>query len=338
MDIAVVVNLKARRGTERVVSACRKALPGARLLSTRTLDEAVGFAEGLRADLPQLLVSAGGDGTAVTLLTAMRGAVDGRSRALVDHPALAVLPLGTGNGWAHTLGAPRWRPAVERLGRLADSGAPLPLRRFELVEVCGLVAPFAGTGWDAEVLDDYHATRNGRLPKLVREGLPGYLMSLATRSVPRRLLRPRTVEVEVTNLGDDALVVDAEGRAIEARGGGPGAVLYRGPMSVCGSGTTSSLGFGFKAFPFAGSVPGRFCTRVYAAGVGEALVRLPSLWRGAHPLPHDHQWMLNHCRMTFSEPVPFQVGGDRLGMRTEVEYKLALQPVDVVNWRAVSAA
>lgn len=335
MDVAVLVNLRARRATDHVVRACRAAMPEARLLPTRTLGEAVDFAAGLRADLPQLLVSAGGDGTAVTLLTAMRGGDSAPRRVLRGHPALAVLPLGTGNGWAHAVGAPGWRKAVERLGRVAASDDELPLQRFDLLDVCGLVAPFAGTGWDAEILDDYHAVRAARLPRRVREGLPGYLIGLATRSVPRHLLRRRAVEVEVQNLGDDALTLDEHGRPVALRGGGHGAILYRGRMSVCGCGTSSDFGFGFKAFPFAGLLPGRFSARVYAGSVTQALTRLPSLWRGSHPLPHDHHWLLTRCRMTFSEPVPFQVGGDRLGMRETVDYQLAGQPVDVVNWRAL---
>lgn len=332
MEIAVVVNLRARRGSDRVVRACRAAMPGARVLATRSLDEAIDLAAELRRSPPELLVSAGGDGTAVTLLTAMRDAGEPR---FDDHPPLAVVPLGTGNGWAGAVGAPGWRRAFENLGRWDESGRAMPLRRFDLVEVCGMVAPFAGTGWDANILDDYHATRAVPwMPRLLREGMPGYFLALATRSVPRAV-RARPIEVELTNLGSAAMIIGPDQIPRLLPDAGAGTVLYRGPMSVAGCGTSPDFGFGFRAFPFAGSVPGRFNARVYGAKVFQALGRLPSLWRGVYPLPHDAQWMLDHCRMRFSEPVPFQVGGDRRGLRTEVEFKLAARPVDLLDWHAM---
>src|SRR5262245_49151201 len=103
-DIAVLVNLKARRGSERVASLCRRELPGARIHSSRSLDDAMGFAKQLVAAPPNLLISAGGDGTAVALINALRGMP-------AANTPIGCLPLGTGNGWAHATGAPRWRRA-----------------------------------------------------------------------------------------------------------------------------------------------------------------------------------------------------------------------------------
>ncbi|MSP61978.1 MAG: diacylglycerol kinase [Myxococcales bacterium] len=333
MDIAVLVNLKARRGSERVASACRAALPGARVLSSHTLADAAGFAEELRARPPKLVVSAGGDGTAVALLNALRA--PGRSG---EHPALGMLALGTGNGWAHATGAPRWRTAVGALGRLANQSA-LPTRLCELVEICGIHAPFAGTGWDAEIIDDFHGQKEGRgvLPQGSRDGLRGYMHALFTRTIPRHLVsRAGQVEVEVTNIGEEAITVDESGRPVP--GPARGELLYRGKVSVCAAGTSPEWGFGFRAFPFAGLVPSRFCLRVYAGDVVHATLRMNKLWRGAHPIAKMHTWMLTRCRAVFSRPVPFQVGGDRLGWRSEVEYGLASEPVQVLDWRALAAA
>src|SRR5689334_15077388 len=44
VDIAVVVNLRARRGSKRVVDACRRSLPDARVMVSESLDDALGFA------------------------------------------------------------------------------------------------------------------------------------------------------------------------------------------------------------------------------------------------------------------------------------------------------
>jgi diacylglycerol kinase family enzyme len=349
VDIAVVVNLRARRGSEQVVRACREGLPTARVMVSRSLDDAQGFARDLKDRPPALLVSAGGDGTAVALLNAMlaprSGSVGTHAGEVLREGAglgllpLGLLPLGTGNGWANVTGAPAWRTAVTRLGHLAERGGPLPLRRFDLVEVGGLVAPFAGTGWDAEIIDDFHAQKTGLglLPESARHGVAGYLQGLFTRTIPRHLTEPQ-VDVEIVNTGDDAMTVDARGNPVPVSGGGHGAVLYRGPTSVCGVATTAEWGFGFRAFPFAGVVPRRFCLRIYAGRALEATARMHKLWTGAHPVAKMHTWLLTGCKATFSRPVPFQMGGDRMGTRSEITYAVASPQVDVLDWRAVGKA
>jgi len=344
VDIAVVVNLRARRASERVARALREGIPGARVLVSRSLADAQGFARDLHVRPPSLLVSAGGDGTATALLNALRAshtASAGSARAddvLLSGPPLGLLPLGTGNGWANVTGAPGWRTGVTQLAELAGRDGPLPLRRFDLVDVGGEVAPFAGTGWDAEIIDDFHAQKTGPgiLPARARDGVAGYLHGLVTRTIPRNVREPQ-VDVEIVNTGDPALTVDDLGRPVPVPGGGPGAVLYRGPTSVCAAGTTAEWGFGFRAFPFAGLVARRFCLRVYTGRALRAVTQSPRLWLGAHPLAGMHTWLLTRCRATFSRPVPFQMGGDRMGTRDTIDYALASEQVDLLDWHSVHA-
>lgn len=335
MDIAVLVNMKARRGSASVARAVRAAMPGARVVETRSLGDALAAAGELGSSPPDLLVSGGGDGTAVTLLTALR---DQRVVGGPAAPPLALLPLGTGNGWAFTVGAPGWRKALARLRHATFDGAVLPLRRFDLLDVHGVLAPFAGAGWDSLILDDYHAVKSNRLlPRALREGVLGYGLSVGFRSIPRALFDHRPLEVEVENLGEEAMTLDAAGQPVRIPGAGPGTILYRGPVSVCGCGTTPHLGFGFRAFPFAGVVAGRFNARVYADHVLSAASRVGPLFRGRWRLPNDHQWLLTHCRFRFSRPVPLQAGGDIRETRDEIEFQLARDAVQLVDFRALSA-
>src|SRR5687768_8368774 len=125
MDVAVVVNLRARRGSEAVARMVRALLPAARVTVTRSLSEVRRWIERELAPAPPgLLLSGGGDGTAVTLLNELRD----RS---IDIAQLGMLRLGTGNGWANVTGAPDPHQAISRLVRL--SGSPPPTRRFALV-------------------------------------------------------------------------------------------------------------------------------------------------------------------------------------------------------------
>ncbi|MBK6513376.1 MAG: diacylglycerol kinase [Polyangiaceae bacterium] len=338
MRLVAVVNEKARRGGPAVARALKAALPGAEVILTRSLDELEGAARSIVDSPPDLVVGAGGDGTSIALLNAVRRARPREGTARRTLLKLGHLKLGTGNGWANAVGAPSVRKSLELLAR-AEALPSLPFKAFDLVEVKGLVAHFAGTGWDAELIDDFHAQKTGPslLPRRVRYGVGGYLNGLFTRSVPRNLRLPR-VHVEIVNVGAAAFGVDARGHAFElpfSANGEEHATLYRGPVSVCSVGTSPEWGFGFRAFPFAGLVRGRFNLRMYVGNTMEAVSRIPLLWTGKHPLDKMLTWLLTSCEARFSRHVPFQIGGDLLGHFDRIQYDISDDTVDVLDWRAL---
>lgn len=332
MTVAILVNVRSRHGSEALGARIRAILPDARVAVTRSLDDAKAWIrDDLSALRPELLLSGGGDGTAVALLNELR---DQGLRV----PAFGLLPLGTGNGWARATGAVGTRAALRGLAALRRSGPP-PLRRFNLVETEGRLTPFAGAGWDAEILADYKRSLADSTALMNRFGATaGYLRSLFTRTVPRYLSGAPRPRVRVVNLGAPALQVDAQGRAVPVPGGASGAVLYEGPFGVGGAGTTEELGLGFRGFPFAHLVPGRLCVRVYGASAWGATVRIPRLWRGAHPLPDDHHFFVTRCRFEFERPMAFEIGGDLAGERQQVEFALAADAVPLVDWRRMARA
>ena len=328
-NIAVLVNLRARRGTEGVGGLVERFLPRARVALTRSLEEArTWISDTLRPNPPSLLLAGGGDGTITGLLNELR-------RAGVALPAIGVLPLGTGNAWARVTGAPR---AAVALKQIAAVGERLPpLRPFSLVRVEGKVAPFAGTGWDAEMIQDFKSQLSAAGPLAgTQAGLRGYLGAMFTRTVPRHLFGEGNPQVSVYNMGDTALTVDSRGSVQPVTHGDKGALLYRGPAGVAGAATTPEWGFGFKAFPFAQAVPHRLSVRVYGATVMEATRNMFKLWRGEHPMPRMHDWFVQRVRMEFDREVPFQMGGDVLGMRRTLDFDLAEESVQLVDWRQLS--
>jgi diacylglycerol kinase family enzyme len=335
MDIAVVVNLSARKGSRAFAELAREKLPTARVIATRSLADLQRFVDetASRKAPPALVLSGGGDGTAIALLDALR-ARD------VAFPPVGLVPLGTGNAWAFSTKAPRPQVAIAQVASMVQRGlsAP-PTSDYGLVEVEGRLTPFAGTGWDAELLHDYklqRAAMPGRLSFLA-EGLPGYMASLFGRTIPRNLTRRDRPRVRLINLGAPALTVGADGQVIDVPGGEPGAVLYDGVYGVAGAGTSTDLGFGFKGLQLARSMPGRMHVRVYAGGAAQATRHLHRLWRGEHPLPDSHDFLLTHCRMEFDREVPVEVGGDVVGLRSAVEYRLHDRVVPMVDWARVHA-
>jgi hypothetical protein len=329
MDIAVVVNLNARKGSERFAAWAKEALPESRVVTTRSMDDVHRFVEdSQRRGAPSVVLSGGGDGTAIGLLDAMRA-------RKVSFPAMGMVALGTGNAWAKGTGAPSPRKALKAMARAHDRGdTSVPTSDYSLIEVEGRLTPFAGSGWDAEIVHDYRAQR-AAMPdalKHLAEGQGAYFTSLFSRTIPRNLFARSRPQVRVTNLGAKALTFDPHGNVVEVVNSGPGTVLYEGPYGVAGAGTTMELGFGLKALHFARTLPGHMHVRAYAAGAAEATRRIGDLWRGVHPIPKSHDFLLTHCRMDFDRDVPVEVGGDAIGLRRTIEYKVSSQVVPVIDW------
>jgi len=331
MSTAVVINLRARRGSRDLEDTIRAHLPTARVALTKTLEEAKAFLAELHSgpERPSLILSGGGDGTAVSLLNEWD-----RTGSVL--PTIGLVPLGTGNGWARATNSPSFQKAIRRLA--AHTG-DWPTRSFALVEVEGVLSPWAGTGWDAEILADYHKIVKA-LPRGSDEyigGFPLYMVSLFGRTVPRMVMRPRT-NVRLINLGAPALAIDENGAPVPVVDGEAGSVLYEGPISVTGCGTVRDLGLGFRGFPFAHARSGRMATRIYYETTLRASRNVRKLWRGHHPLPNDAHWLLDACRMEFDRPVNFEIGGDVVGERTSVEFRLADKRATLLDWSRLRRA
>lgn len=327
--LAILVNANAKRGGRRIAAQLAREFPHAHVKLTRSIDEIEHFLATLKSTSAVLV--AGGDGTSIALLNAMQHFY----RADEPFPIIGLLPLGTGNAWARVSGARKLGVAVRSLQRVKE--LPFPTRRFGLVEVEGGLTSFAGSGWDAQVLNDYknQLEQSVGLGKPVAKSVYGYLTAMLFRTAPKTILfgRPRLL---IENLGDEVYTVTPAGRLVLLEGAKHGTVLYDGPMSVCGAATCPEYGYGFRAYPFAERFLGMINARVYDREALSAIKDIPKIWRGQHPLRGMQDWFTKGVRMTFSRPMPLQIGGDAVGERLSVEYRISPRQVDVIDFRALS--
>ena len=337
--VAALLNGRAKRVTSQVVRALERALPEALVLVSDDLDQARRHVRHIVAARPEVVLSGGGDGAICKLLNLLR---EEGSHVL---PPVGVLKLGTGNGWGRVTGAPDQAVLVKKLASLPS---PLPTQRYDLVEVENTLCHFAGVGWDAKILNDYLRNLDKRSSQLVgssfatwlHKGVGGYLYSVFRYTVPEEFLALRAggqPRVQVENRGGPVYGVDERGalqELVHPSGIGPASLLYDGPVSVGGGATTTELGYGFKAFPFARMKPGFINLRIYDRPVLEAVRSIPNLWKGAFPQPGMHDLFATAAQFTFSRPMPFQIGGDGIGVRDEITLRVASETVDLVDWKA----
>jgi diacylglycerol kinase family enzyme len=171
--VGVVVNgrLRARRtrGLERALARLGERTQVAAALDTRGDTSDPGRIVALLADAgPDVLVAAGGDGTAAL---ALRALLEAKHPA---PPALALLPLGTGNNAARSFGLRALRDGAGALERALAAIEAGPRRAIDV----GLLGdrPFLGSvaiGMDADVL----ALRN-RVQRRLAGASGGYALYL----------------------------------------------------------------------------------------------------------------------------------------------------------------
>lgn len=324
--LAILVNDNAKRGGRRVAVQIARALPGASVRLTKSTQQIDAWLRMLPK--ARAVLAAGGDGTAVALVNALARVTPNEE----PFPTLGVLPLGTGNGWAHALGAQKLHRCLELLVH-AQPG-PLPTRRCSLLEVEGTLAHFAGSGWDAMILDDYQRQLEASKGpgRHFSKSVYGYLSATLLRTAPKVAIfgNPHLL---LENLGDEVFAVDREGKPRRIEGAVRGAVLYDAPAGAALAGTCPEFGYRFKAFPFAERMPGFMSIRAYERSALGAIASIPRLWKGALPLGGMHDWLATHVRMTFSRPVPLQIGGDPHGMHRTIEFRAADREVRMVDWR-----
>jgi diacylglycerol kinase family enzyme len=334
-DVAVLLNANAKQVNAQVRSALFRIVPDEHLFVSRSADEASAIAEEVVTRRYSTVFTGGGDGTFVSWVNRI---LESAERRAARPPRFGVLALGTGNAVAGLVGASR-RHAHD-LARFVR-GEVGRVRRLDLLTCGGRRTPFAGAGFDAAVVNDYHWIR-ARLAAtpLAKLGLGGcgYGLAVALRSAPRHVLERRASYCEIVNTGRRAWRLDAAGQRI-GRPIAHGELLYAGPCMLAAASTVPYYGLGLRAFPFAERAPGMMQLRVATSiGVPTILLNLGRIWAGQ--FAHDGllDFHADRVALRFERPMPVQVGGDAEGWRDEITFGMAPDAVEMVDFAPAAAA
>ncbi|HKO32605.1 MAG TPA: diacylglycerol kinase family protein [Candidatus Limnocylindria bacterium] len=300
----VIVNPAAAMGRASKLAARIEELLGTHAANARVIEtREAGHAERLAAAAIEQghdrVVAVGGDGTAQEVLNGLMAAGVGPGGS---PPAFGLVPAGTGNDLARSLGLPL--TLTEALSvALGDSTRPMDLGQASHEGETRYFSAAGGTGFDAEVA----FTMGGRRARWQR-GRAGYVLSTLNelRRYENRALSLRLA----TDAGDRQL----EGRFLfVAFGNGP---FYGGGMRIC---PDASIDDGLLDLCLAGDI-GRL----------GALRELPGIYRGAH---------VNHPLVEMTRVRELRIEGED-GTRVHLDGEpFGMLPVDLaVREAAVAVA
>jgi len=328
--------MKARKVRQSTLNMISQHVDVDDIYITRTVEQSDQSLDDIIRKRYPLVLSGGGDGTAMRVIEQMRLKVNRLNAEGGDFqmPKFGLLKLGTGNGWAGLLKVPL---KVKPIWALRQLRTPeLVFTRFDMMEAEGRMFHFGGMGVDALVLNDYINLKNkfktGYLWKLVNS-LFGYVIALVMRSIPNVLIKKFAVYVRVINLSDDPVFRISRSKGLEELPIKKGDLIYEGRSLIAGFATTENYGFGLKVYPFACAKPGYFQLRLADVTVPHVLSHIRTIWRGTWEAPGLHDFMVKHVRIESDVDIPFQLGGDPEGYRRAVEVKTSDYVAEMLDFR-----
>ena len=326
-----MLNGNARQVTNELVESFDQLVGSGDLFLSKSLDEARDIAYGIVDAGYPVVLTGGGDGTFVQMVTSITK--EARRRNL-EPPSFGLLRLGTGNSLAWALGAGTSRRGVfADLARLRHDSAH---RDFRLIEVQDLLTPFAGAGFDALGLKHFHEVRSivRHLPLLGKRatGAVSYAISIPMLTIPELALRSR-MAVRVVSRGA-AERLDRNGRPT-----GPplekGDVIFEGECIAALVSTIPYWGFGAHVFPFADQRPhDRFCLRIVATSPLHVAAHMLSAWKGTYRHDDLIDFYAEDVDFEFETPTAIEIGGDPAGMTDSMHARLHPDPVKLIDYAA----
>lgn len=276
------------------------------------------------------IFTGGGDGTICYLISAIEKRIRAGQVTREEAPSVGVLRMGTGNAIASFLGA----------GNVADdlralkSGAPLVVHEVDMLQGPHILPganglyPFAGVGWDAEVLNGYEWLKDavhGTAVENYATGMGGYVASLLARTIPKAM-RQEPVHVVVKNTGKRAMRLDMAGNILKRFE--TGEIIFDGDISVCAAATIPYWGFKMRIFPRAAQYAGLAHMRCFDGTVPWILGHLPSFWKGAFRPEDIDDFLVESVSLSVrGRDMPYQVAGDGVGYERTIDWGVAPSPV-----------
>ena len=331
--VAVVLNGNARQVTDQLVESFDQVVRSGDLFLSKSLDEAKGIAHEIVDADYSVVLTGGGDGTFVQMVTSITKEAKARGQC---PPSFGLLKLGTGNSLAWALGAGTSREGViADLERLSQQSTH---RDFRLIEVQDLLTPFAGAGFDALGLQHFHEVRAlvRHLPFIGKRatGAVSYAISIPTRTIPELAIRPQ-MRVRIVNRGSDITKLDRNGRPTDHRIPN-GEVVFEGACIAALVSTIPYWGFGVKVFPFAENRPAdRFCLRVVATHPLHVAAHMLSVWKGTYRHDDLLDFYADDVELEFDERTAIEIGGDPAEMTRSMRAHLHPDPIRLIDYTTV---
>ena len=219
-------------------------------------------------------------------------------------------------------------------------GKPLkPLLLSMVQDSDNNLAPFAGMGYDGEIMNDFYSLKNVFFNTPFRKlfsSVIGFSIAGIFKTLPRQFnKKPNKIiiksnhesyKIVKTNKGDEEFFIAKN------------QILYEGFAPFMCVGTIPYIGYGFKMFPFASKRPGFMHLRVCDVPLKTCLANLyPGIWNGSFRHKKMHDFLVKDVSIESQTPLAYQFAGDAMGYEKNLYFQTSQNPVNMVcvNWEEI---
>ncbi len=328
---AFLLNENAKSVTQSLKKKLSLIVPKNDLYFCKDMDEAKKHVQKILDLRYSYIFCGGGDGTAVFVMNAIHTL----GANLPEHllPRIGVLKLGTGNALAKVLKA---HSPIEDIKHVLLGKTLKPLLISMVQTTDNKLAPFAGIGYDGEIMNDFDSIKNIFFKSPFRKFFTSFLgFSLAGifKTLPRQFnKKPNKIIIKSnfeayriinTPKGDEEIFLPK------------GQDLYEGFAPFICIGTIPYVGYGFKMFPFASKRPGFMHLRVCEVPLQTCLSNFyPAVWHGYFRHPKLYDFLVRDVDIISDKALPYQFAGDAMGYKKHLYFQTSHKPVSMtcVNW------
>lgn len=321
--VAFLLNANAKSVTRSVQKVLAEVIPADDLYLSKSLCDAESLLRVILSKDYAYLFCGGGDGTVICAINLVNNFAKQMPHAPI--PRIGVLRLGTGNALARFLEAHNPKDDIKRI----LSGKRIKPVEVSMIETSsGQLTPFAGIGYDGELMNDFESVKDIFFDSPFRKffsSVFGFTVAGVLKTLPRQVARDLPVvrvnsshpvyRISNVNGVDQEIYLD------------DGKLLFEGVAPLICVGTIPSLGYGITMFPFANKRPGYMHLRISAVPIPTALSNLyPSIWHGKFRHKKLYDFLVKDVTIESEESLPFQIGGDAMGYKKSLYFKVSKSP------------
>jgi diacylglycerol kinase family enzyme len=321
---AFLLNANAKSVTKNLVNKLAKIIPKDDLYISHNLFEAEENIATILSRGYAYLFCGGGDGTAVSTINLLNEYI--KKFPYIKIPQIGVLSLGTGNALARLLCANNPEEDIKAI-LAGKSIKPLAVSMVETQT--GQLTPFAGIGYDGELLNDFESVKEVFFESPFRKffsSVLGFSLAGLFKTLPRQIARelpiikistsyPAYRMMEINGVDEEIYLENAQN-------------IYQDFASLICVGTIPSVGYGITMFPFANRRPGYMHLRISAVPLSICLTHLyPSIWHGYFRHKKLYDFLVKDVMIESEKSLPYHLGGDAMGYKNQLYFKISKDPV-----------
>ena len=331
MDFAVLLNAHARGVNAKVLEDLTEIVPPENLFLTRSVEESQKTTQEILDRGFGTVFTGGGDGTVVHFINQVMSRSNGGNGAPASFPNIGILRLGTGNAIAEMVSSGSYLCDLKAFVRNNHRDYHV----LPLVECEGRRFPFAGVGWDAEILNDYVSMRkrmSGTPLAPLFENVGGYFGAFFGRTAPRKMMNTfsRRPSYRIVNRGITAQFLGPDGEVVEEYA--PGDVIFEGKANCIMVGTCPYYGYGMKVLPYANTQTDRMQLRIVTMPLPKVLANLRSIWQGRYRGDDIIDVMVEKITLDTTVHIPYQEAGDAMGYRESMDLCVSSEKINLLRF------